>query len=55
MGKLTLKEYVEEVLDEYVAVAIEFGRCPTEENELALCEAAELLYNALELKEKQNK
>jgi hypothetical protein len=44
--------YLKEILEEYVEIAIEYGRNPTDENELALCEVAELMYKALEINQK---
>lgn len=48
-AKVTEFEYLVESIEEYSEVAIKYGSDPSQENELAFCEASEVLYQALEL------
>lgn len=42
------EEYLRELVDELIDVAVDYGRNQTPANELALAEASELLYKAIE-------
>jgi hypothetical protein len=48
---MTPEEYLRELVDELIDVAVDYGRNPTDANELALAEASELLYNAIQTME----
>lgn len=45
---MTSEDFLRELVEELIDVAVDYGRCPTPANELALGEASELLYKAIE-------
>ena len=47
-SKMAPEEYLRELVDELIDVAVDYGRNQTPANELALAEASELLYKAIE-------
>lgn len=46
---MTKSEYINELIEEVISRAADYGKTPTSENESALAAASELLYDALEL------
>jgi hypothetical protein len=44
----TSQEYLKELVEEVIDVAVDYGTSKTPANELALAEASELLYQAIE-------
>lgn len=47
-SKMSPEEYLRELVDELIDVAVDYGRNQTPTNELALAEASELMYKAIE-------
>lgn len=47
-SKMSPEEYLRELVDELIDVAVDYGRNQTPASELALAEASELLYKAIE-------
>ena len=45
---MNIKEYIEDLVEEVITNAVEYGREPSDTNELALAESTELLYNTLD-------
>jgi hypothetical protein len=48
---MTTTEYLKELVDELIDVAVDFGSNPTEENELRLAEVSGMVYNAVEIRQ----
>lgn len=48
---MTSKEYLKELVDELIDVAVDYGSNPSEENELRLAEVSQLVYSAVEIRQ----
>ena len=48
---MTTTEYLKELVDELIDVAVDYGSNPTEENELRLAEVSGMVYNAVEIRQ----